>query len=1038
MNLNALPDPKMIKGQLIQDEQLKQILEFNHTSNDTYPLHKTIIDLIEEQVKMVPDKTAIIYQNKELTYREMDEMANQLANHMMRIVSIQPDDRIGLMIDRSEKLIISLLAIMKTGAAYVPMPPLYPEDRLKNISSESKISLLLTENAFEKTAKEVAEKSLCWENVYWETMSAEKPERTLKPHHLMYVMFTSGSTGGPKGVAVEHINVVNALSYFIEKVIPGSAGHMLAVSTYAFDISVLEIFSILMTGNTLVVASQEDQLNPEAIVELLLKYKITVAQTTPSTWSMLADTINWEKIEPMMIICGGEYLSPALGKTLLKGKHTICNVYGPTETTIWVTSKIIKSEEDLMTIGGPIANTDIYIMENDQILPIHETGEICVGGINLSRGYFGHQELTDSKFIDHPLKKGEKIYKTGDLGKWVPNGEIEYAGRIDDQVKIRGYRIELQEIEESISKLEGVGKAVVKVKPESDYDKKLIGFLEYPGMPLDDKNKNLLIKNFREQLKQTLPVYMIPHDFVIMEKLPINSNGKIDKKALLDNYKKAFVSVDEKKEFRNNYEKTIFGIWTEILQYPFIEVTDNFFELGGHSLLLAKLYNRLPDSYRDRISLQDLFIHKTIESQANIIENRTMQNISHQDDAQNESMIKQLLEDAQLVPEISVTDGDIDASVMNSPQNVLLTGANGFVGVHIIDELMKQTETTVYCLIRGENEQIALKRLHQAFEQFLLPTHWLTTGRIKVVTGDLNNPLLGLGEEQFNYLAKTIDCIYHSGSSVNFIEPYSIIRKANILGLQEVIKFAAAEKIKPVSLFSTSAVFSFGHQFTHKKWVYENDDIHQDLQAVSRDLGYVQSKWVMEQIMQKAEEKGVPVIVFRLGYALSNSQTGSTAVYQWWGALVKSCIANKAYPTILGFKSQLVPVDYMAKSIVHISRQKNALGKKFHLTPLAERDVSITDFFDRINQYFGFDMKPLPYNEWLDTWKNNEEDPLYPLLGMFTDKVYGKATLKEVYKNTYYYDAENTLDFIKDSDMPYPPLINKDILEPYLKYLAVL
>lgn len=1037
MKSNEFPDQQLIHGLGIEDHQLRKILAFNQTANDTYPLHQTIVDLIEEQVQLVPNKIAIVYKDQTLTYREMDQLANQLANYMRSLVHLKPDDRIGLMMDRSEKLIISLLAIMKTGAAYVPMPPLYPEDRLKNISQDSQISLLLTEKAFEKTAHKVAEKTVIWEDVSWKTAASEKPERELKPHHLMYVMFTSGSTGRPKGVAVEHKSVVNALSYFLDEVIPKSAEHLLAISTYAFDISVLEIFAMLLRGRTVVVASQEDQINPETIVALILKHNITVVQTTPSTWSMLAETSNWSKIKPMTILCGGEYLSPTLGKTLLKGNHTIWNVYGPTETTIWVTAKIIRSEEDLSTIGGPIANTDIYILDKGHILPINEAGEICVGGIGVTRGYFGQPALTDAQFIPHPLKKGEKIYKTGDLGKWLENGEIEYSGRIDDQVKIRGYRIELQEIEEKTSKLEGVEKAVVRVKSDSDYDKKLIAFVECPHLDLDDKNKNNLIKKFREELLHTLPIYMIPHDFVILQKLPINANGKVDKKALLENYQKTSIAVDETKEFKNEFEKTIFRIWTEILQYPFIEVTDNFFELGGHSLLLAKLFNRLPDSYRDTLTLQDLFIHKTIETQAQIIQERMGSNKAHLKNNLSEEMILQLLKDANLVPEIEII-GQVDASLMDSPQHILLTGANGFVGVHVIDELMNQTNATVYCLIRADNIQIGLKRLHQAFEQFLIPTHWLSTDRIKIVTGDLHKPLLGFSEEQFNSLAKKIDCIYHSGSSVNFIEPYSIIRKANILGLQEIIKFAAAGKIKPVSLFSTSAVFSFGHQFTNKKWVTENDDIHQDLEAVSRDLGYVQSKWVMEQIMQKAEEKGVPVIIFRLGYALSNSKTGSTAIYQWWGALVRSCIANKAYPSILGFKAQLVPVDYMAKSIVHISRQKAALGKKFHLTPLPEGDVSINDFFDRINEYFGFDMKPLPYTEWLNLWKNNEEDPLYPLLGMFTDKVHGESTLKEVYQNTYYYDAENTLSFIKKSEMPYPPFINKTMLEPYLKYLAVI
>lgn len=1037
MNQNVYTDPLTINEPTLTAKQLEQILSFNQTANRAHPFDQTLIDLIEEQVQLTPDKPALIFQNKTLTYREMDQLANQLAHHLMHSAAIKPDDRIGLIMDRSEKLIISLLAIMKTGAAYVPMPPLYPEDRLNHISQSAQLSLLLTEETYKEKAHQIFANTVTWEEVDWLSASKETPSRVLKPHHLMYVMFTSGSTGGPKGVAVEHKSVVNALSYFIKNVIQQSTGNMLALITYAFDVSVLDIFSVLLTGNTLVVASQEDQLNPEALAELIIKHNITVAQATPSTWSMIIETAPWARVKPLTIICAGEYLSPTLGKALLAGKHTICNVYGPTETTIWVTCKMIYSEADLQTIGIPIDNTDIYILNQEHIQPVNEVGEICVGGIGLSRGYFGQPELTHAKFVDHPLKVGKKIYRTGDLGRWLSNGEIEYLGRIDDQVKIRGYRIELQEIEENLANMEGVERAVVRVKSDHDYDKKLLGFLECPDLRLDEKGRHALIKQFREALTHRLPVYMIPHDFIILDKFPINSNGKIDKKALENQYTKTSVQGDDTKVFKDEFEKTIYKIWTEILQYPFIEVQDDFFELGGHSLLLAKLYSRLPDSYRKGIKLQDLLVHKTIESQAQIIQENMFNRLVNQEGEAHEIMRAQLLEDAQLVPEITIK-GTVDASTMDSPKNVLLTGANGFVGVHVIDELMKQTEATVYCVVRAENEQIGFKRLRQAFEQFLIPVHWFDTGRIQVVTGDLNKPLLGFSEAQFNVLANKIDCVYHSGSAVNFIEPYSIIRKANILGLQEVIKFAATGKIKPVSLFSTCAVFSFGHQFTNQRFAMEDADLHQDLDAVSRDLGYIQSKWVMEQIMEKAEEKGVPVMVFRLGYALSNSQTGSTAVYQWWSALVRNCIANKAYPYITGFKSQLVPVDYMAKSIVRISRQKEALGKKFHLTPLPEGDVSIHDFFDRLNEYFGFEMKPVPYTEWLNQWKDNEDDPLYPLLGMFMDKVQGESTLKEVFQDSYFYDSQNTLRFIKDSDMPSPPSITKTMLEPYLKYLAVI
>lgn len=1035
MNVNKRSDLQESGDSYLVDEQLELMMQFNNTKND-FPSDRTIIDMIEEQVLINGNQLAIIFNGVQMTYNEMNEKANQLANYLLSITNLDPDDRVGVMMDRSEKLIISLLAILKTGAAYVPMPPLYPDERLRNIAERSDLKVILSEKTFENSCQEISTVPIVyWEGINWEETPKTSIPRKLTPDHLMYIMFTSGSTGGPKGVAIEHRSVVNILHDCGKLMLPSGKSRMLFLTTFAFDISVLEMFLPLITGNTVIVASQQEQLNPESIIKLIIDQDITVVQATPTTWSMIIDAHNWADVKPLHILCGGEYLSPALGEKLLTGGHRLWNVYGPTETTIWSTLKEVKTVDDLLTIGKPIANTEVFILDGNELASVGNVGEICISGTGLARGYFGQQELTDLQFIKHPFQTGTKLYRTGDLGKWLPIGEIEYLGRKDDQVKIRGYRIELKEIEEALTKLTGVEKAVVKVRADNEYDKKLIAFLEYT---VTDYEISALIKNFRQQLKQRLPSYMIPHDFILVDKIPVNSNGKIDRKALVENYTAADTTDNTQSDvFNNEYERTIAKAWGEVLQYPHIDINDDFFELGGHSLLLTKLYNRLPEDYKQQLSLNDLFLHRTIAAQAHIICLRYKEGKEDLLEAKSEIMTKLLLQDASLVPDITV-NGTVTAATMNAPEYVLLTGANGFVGVHVLIELLEQTNATVYCLVRAENEEIATKRLHQAFEQFILPNHWLATGRIKAVTGDLNKPLLGFSEIQFEQLAETIDCIYHSGSSVNFIEPYSIIRKANILGLQEIIKFAATGKVKPISLFSTIAVFSWGHEFTEKKMMTEEDDLSQNLPAVSRDLGYVQSKWVMEQIVNLAAKKGVPVIVFRLGYALANSKTGATAVYQWWSTLLKNCIANKSYPWLMGHKPQLTTVDYIAKCIVHISRKKDAVGKNFHLTPLPEADVSLIDFFDRINQYFGYEMKPLSYDEWMSRWKNKENDPLYPLFGMFSDLIYEELTLKQAYQNTYYFSIDNTLEFMKDSDTPYPPLINKTILEPYLKFLGEL
>ena len=339
-------------------------------------------------------------------------------------------------------------------------------------------------------------------------------------------------------------------------------------------------------------------------------------------------------------------------------------------------------------------------------------------------------------------------------------------------------------------------------------------------------------------------------------------------------------------------------------------------------------------------------------------------------------------------------------------------------------------------MVRASSPEEGLKRIKSTFVKFKLPWSVNYDNRIIAIIGDLSLPHFGIENEAYHFLTNEIEVIYHSGSSVSYVQPYPLIKKSNIDGLHNVIDLAVTTKIKFLVLLSSMGVFSWGRPFTKKTWMYEDDAIDQNMAAVSRDLGYIKSKWVMESITEKAKEKGLPVINFRLGFAVCHSTSGATVMNQWWGALIRSCVQLKSFPLVMGLKDELTTVDYMCKAIMHISKKKEAVGLNFHLSPLAENDVSLTDFCAKMNEYYNTNLEGMEYHQWLNQWKFDNNLPIYPLLSLFTEDVHEGKSLVEAYENTYYYDRSNTKQFLEDANLT-PPVFDKKLMTPYLEFMGV-
>lgn len=731
--------------------------------------------------------------------------------------------------------------------------------------------------------------------------------------------------------------------------------------------------------------------------------------------------------ELKFLFTGGEKLKAVKTDGL---SYQLIDYYGPTECSVFATFHPVHTSgtEQNSSIGMPVGNIHAYILDtNQQMIPEGNIGELCLSGTGLAKGYLNNEELTSQKFVDHPYQQGERLYLTGDLARWLSNGEIQFLGRKDKQVKIRGFRIELGEIETTLLAADhSIRDVVVITKGNSENNKYLIAFLVLETNEPD-------INKIRQHLKDELPVYMMPAHFIPIKNIPLTANGKTDENALNELALQYIKDVIPSSPPENEMEHLIAKIWAKTLDRPVINRSDNFFEIGGDSLLVAVVAVSLSKELSMKVYLRDIYQYPVLQQLADSIQNRTLQTTEFpKEDAEP---YVELQQDVFLHPETEKFK-DFDVNTMKDPSDILLIGATGYVGIHLLHELLETTSATVYCLVRARDEAHAIEKINDYFSAYHIQVGDNQRKRIIPIVGDLTQSDLGLKKQQYDQLASTIQMIYHSGSSVNFIEPYSYMKAANVEGLREIIKLAAAEKTKCLVLLSTISVYSWGHVFTGKTVMKESDDISQNIMAVSKDIGYVRSKYVMEAIADLAAEKGLPLITYRLGYAMCHSKTGASAPYQWWAGLIKNCIEYGSYPQLKELREGLITVDYMTRSIGAISKNPKAIGQKFNLIASPETNLTLQDFFDLLEQHYTFELKGLPYKDWRKQWEDDSKNRLFPLTSLFKDNMHEGLSTVELYQDTYIWDQKNVETFLENTDIK-EPVFDKKMLDIYLKYLGI-
>ncbi len=591
-------------------EKNRLLLDFNNTSVEFYT-RNTINILFEEQVKKNPHNIAIIFDDKELTYGELNKRANQLARYL-RNKGVTKDRIVGIMLKRSLDMVTAIMGVLKAGGAYLPLDPDYPVDRIQYMLEDSGADILLMQTGVGEILEFKGEK-INVRNAEIYSGDSSDLEYTVKPDSLAYVIYTSGSTGKPKGVMIEHASIASRLMWRRDEYGIDSNDVMLQLFSYSFDGFVTSFFTAVISGARVIILNDEEEKDPAAIKRHILEQGVTGFISVPPLYSAVLECMNSSEMKTLRAVTLAGDKTPRGVIRQSKDKNNaleLFNEYGPTECSVVSTIFRDMQESTNTVIGKPVANTRVYIIdEHNNLQPTGTTGEMCIGGNGLARGYLNMPGMTREKFIDNPFVAGEKIYRTGDLARWLPDGNIEFLGRIDHQVKIRGFRIECGEIETRLAKHKNVKEAVVIAKEDADNSKYLCAYIT--------TKKDLLITELREYLSMELPEYMIPSYFVQLERIPLTPNGKIDRKSLPEPVRSSQSGVEYEAP-TNEIEERLVEVWREVLGIEKIGINDNFVEIGGDSIKAMQVSARLL-GYGLKIGVKDLILHGRIKELSSLI-----------------------------------------------------------------------------------------------------------------------------------------------------------------------------------------------------------------------------------------------------------------------------------------------------------------------------------------------------------------------------------------------------------------------------------
>jgi amino acid adenylation domain-containing protein/thioester reductase-like protein len=986
-----------------------------------------------------PDGIAVVSGDQRISYAELDERANQLANYL-HANGTGPGSVVMVSLERSVDTVVALLAVLKAGGAYLPVEPGVPDSRVQTFVKETGCATAITH------AKDLPRFAAFLDTAVTAAAGraggypSQAPDTAVDGSDAAYVIYTSGSTGTPKGVVVDHGSLGHLISELVEYYAITPADRVLQFGALSFDTSIEQITVALVGGATLVLPDMAWA--PSELPDRLRAHGVTVMDLTPAYWRRFLSELAARpgELPVRLTVVGGEAVRAEdcrLALDLLPDVRLV-NAYGLTETTI--TSCVMDLTADVLPargaapVGPPLPGTAVYVLDDEQ-RPVGqgERGEIYIGGRGVAR-YLSADAGAQDRFSPDPFagRPEARMYRTGDVGAWTPEGNLEVVGRIDRQLKIRGFRVEPGEIEATLAAHELVDTVAVTDYEQSG-QRRLAAYCTVPnGAP-----RTLEPAELREFLAGYLPDYMVPTTFVVLPELPLTVNGKVDLAALPEPSAEPVSGADTADEATvvNLFERGIARLWCQVLERDRIGPHDNFFALGGNSILAAELLAKVRGTFGVLITqvrplIRLLLEDATLRSFAHAVQDARAGTLAGDDTRKRVDFA------AESELDVAIPATAADPARWQDPGHILLTGATGFLGIYLLRELLSTTDAVVHCLVRADDADGVLARVQATARHYFrddLAAH-LAEGRVVGVPGDLEKPLLGLSEEDFDRLARSVDVIHHPGGRVNFIYPYSHMRPANVSGTREIIRMAARYRNAPVHYTSTMAVVA-GFGTAGVRHVDEDTPLaHPDHLSV----GYVESKWVAEALLLKAAEQGLPVAIYRAADISGDRVTGAWNTATEMCAMKKFVIDTGTAP-VAELPLDYTPVDCFAAAVAHIAATSLPRGDVYHLTNPGK--VNIAELVARMRAR-GHEIRDVSWAEWLEELValavEQPEHPMTPFAPLFIDRcATGEMSVAEMYLETTFpsFSRTNVENALRGSGIEIPP-VDAAMLDSYLAYLT--
>lgn len=955
-----------------------------------------------------PDKHAIIYQDLKITYSQLSSAVNKLSQWLLKN-GISSNDVVAIYGHRSPPVVVAIMGILTAGAAYTMMDPAYPSLRVKQCLDIAKPKAFIRISETTDPSDDLLEYLKDNNIILFNLPTFDEIEEVLSdmpnkyPDHIettddsvAVITFTSGSTGLPKGVIGRHGPLTFYYPWMAERFGIGENDRFSMCSGIAHDPLQRDIFTPLFFGATIYIPTQEDIVQPGQLSKWMNDHQITVTCMTPALGQILTTIDNPSfTIESLR---NSFFVGDALIKRDVNRLRKLCpnvrciNMYGSTETQRSVgyfevpkDDSIFERMPEVMPAGVGMKGCDMILLNSaNQLCGIGEVSEIYVRSHHLSLGYIGLDDQTKEKFIQNTFSniKGDRMYKTGDLGRYTPSGILQCFGRADDQVKIRGFRIEIGEINATLSLHPSVKENVTIVREDIGSDKKLVSYVVPKSINEkgDMIDVSTLSKDLRAFLKDKLPIYMVPSYIVIIQSMPLTPNGKINKAALPKVDMSQNNAQDENKSIRalTQIEDKLMHIWSRVLSIDIQSPDDNFFEIGGHSILATRLTFEISNEFSIELPMQFLFLSPTITLMGKSIE-RILSGgkaLSTQSESLN-------LDEEVASCEIPKPSESLLLSYkhIDHPQNVLLTGGTGFLGAFLLHDLLSSSDSiSVHCLVRSSDKEKGRERIIKNLMNHLI---WKDEfeQRIHAVVGDLSKPHLGISDNDYNELIHKIDIVVHNGAHVHWLQPYDKLKPTNVGGTIEALRFCSEGRIKPLHYVSTTSVFD--DNYHRKNVLVKESDLLDTWEGI--DGGYPQSKWVAEKVVELARSNGIPCNIYRPGYVTGHSKSGVWNTDDFLCRLIKGCIQLKSVPILEDASLDMANVDYVTNSIVYLILNSKELNRSYNVTN--PNEFSFEGLFNSISS-LGYELERISYKEWkkklIDTCKKGD-NALSPMITFFSD-----------------------------------------------------